>query len=95
MGEAEDLPDGLRGDLLPLLLNRVADSPGGVGFRERADDGELKQPLGVGFRLADKTRQDGQTGADEQQGKPPLLHAVHGHDQGAEFPLAEILDFVD
>ena len=66
-----------------------------VVLSERADEGELEQPLGVGLGFTSEAGELRQTGAHEHDRQVELGRAVYGGDQSSQLGLAQVLDLVD
>jgi hypothetical protein len=95
LGEGDDLIEGIVLDVGPFAEDGVFDGLFGIAVGEGANEREREKPLGVGFRFASEPWQDGEAGSDEDERELSLLHAVHAHDEGTEFTLIEVLDFID
>jgi hypothetical protein len=54
-----------------------------------------RKTSGVGFRLASQPRQDGKARTKQDEWELALLDPVHGHNEGAQLLVVEVLHFVD
>jgi hypothetical protein len=76
-------------------LGGIAEGFGRVFRRKRANVRKTEKSFRVRLRFSRQAGQDRQTGAQQHHRTLKLLDPVHGHDQGREFLLAEVLKLVD
>jgi hypothetical protein len=94
-GLRHDTVDRRGSQLDPEFVGRNDNGRRSFLRRQRAQDGELEEALGIGPGRADQSRQLRQAGAGQDDRQTELCRPVNGRHQGGELVGGQVLDFVD